>query len=187
MLKIADEEAAHLEDLIDNALDLAQLDSDHIDLQLENFNLSEAIREVVGSMKNDIGDRRVDCEAEDSMPLVPMDRRLIKIAMEQLVDNALKYSPAQAPITLRTFHTNGSVGVEVSDQGNGIAEHEQRHIFDRFYRSPAVRTRTPGSGLGLSIAQRIVQAHKGTLRVRSRPGETVFRLELPSSRQEERT
>jgi two-component system sensor histidine kinase KdpD len=184
MLKIADEEATHLESLINNTLDLAQLDSDHIDLQLEKVDLNETIREVVGSMKDDIGDRRVDCEAEGLMPLVAMDRRLIKIVIEQLLENALKYSPAQSPIKLRTFH-NGSVGVEVSDHGNGIPEHEQRRIFDRFYRSPTVQSRTPGSGLGLNIAKRIIQAHRGDLRVHSRPGETVFRLELPLNSQEE--
>jgi two-component system OmpR family sensor kinase len=69
--------------------------------------------------------------------------------------------------------------IEITDRGNGIPAQEQTRIFDRFYRSPSSKSQVPGSGLGLSIANRIVQAHNGDLTVTSRPGETTFRMTLP--------
>ena len=185
MLKIADEEAAHLEELIDNALDSAQVESQHIQIDLQRANLNDTVSEVVRSMRNEIGDRRVIYEPERQLPLVPMDRRLIRLAVKQLLDNALKYSPANAPVTLQTLQLDGTVVLEVKDHGKGIPEQEQRRIFERFYRSPSVQDQIPGSGLGLSIAHRILEAHKGDLTVRSRPGETMFRLMLPVEGREE--
>jgi signal transduction histidine kinase len=79
---------------------------------------------------------------------------------------------------------DGTVTLEVTDRGKGIPLQEQSRIFDRFYRSPAVQERMPGSGLGLSIASRIAQAHHGELTVESQPGETKFRLTLPVAPEE---
>jgi signal transduction histidine kinase len=77
--------------------------------------------------------------------------------------------------------SNGSdsVNFEITDHGPGIPEQEQGRLFERFYRSPSVKTQVPGFGLGLAIASNIVQAHHGALTVNSRPGETTFRLTLP--------
>jgi two-component system OmpR family sensor kinase len=72
--------------------------------------------------------------------------------------------------------------IEVTDHGKGISEPEQRRIFERFYRSPSIKDQIPGSGLGLSIAARILQAHGGKLEVRSRPGETTFSVIVPATR-----
>jgi signal transduction histidine kinase len=71
------------------------------------------------------------------------------------------------------------VNFEITDHGPGIPQQEQGRVFERFYRSPAVKTQVPGFGLGLAIANNIVQAHQGELTVASRPGETTFRLTLP--------
>jgi two-component system sensor histidine kinase KdpD len=179
ILKIADEEAAHLEQLIDNALDIAQLDSDHIDADLEISNFSDVVREVVASMKTEIANRRVEFTLDGQLPPIAMDRRLMKVAIKQLLDNALKYSPANTPVAIRIFRRNGTEALEITDHGKGISEHEQVRIFERFYRSPSVQDQIPGSGLGLSIAHRILQAHSGDLTVRSHPGETTFSLVLP--------
>jgi two-component system, OmpR family, sensor histidine kinase KdpD len=181
ILKIADEEAAYLGELIDNALDMAHLDSERIDLDLQVASLGDAVQEVIASMKSKIGDRQVDVVRDDQLPLVPFDPRLMKLAIKQVVDNALKYSPARTPIRIRAVRTNGSLAIEVTDQGKGISDQEQARIFERFYRSPSIEERIPGSGLGLSIAYRILQAHGGGLTVRSHPGETTFTLLLPSS------
>jgi two-component system OmpR family sensor kinase len=69
--------------------------------------------------------------------------------------------------------------LDITDFGEGIPVREQAHIFERFYRSPSVQNQIPGSGLGLSIAKSIAQAHGGNLTVSSSPGETTFRLALP--------
>jgi two-component system sensor histidine kinase KdpD len=182
MLKIADEEAAHLEELIDNALDVTQLDSDHIDVDLEISDLESVPAEVVASMKSKIGDRSVEVIAGEQLPAVAFDRRLIKLATKQLLDNALKYSPPDKPVTIHGFSSDGSVGFDITDHGAGISPEEQTHIFQRFYRGSSVQNHITGFGLGLSIAHRIMQAHGGDLTVRSRPGQTTFRLTLPVQR-----
>src|SRR5215475_9833773 len=179
MLKIADEESARLEELIDNALDIAQLDNEHIDLDLEISDLNDVVREVIASMKTTIGDRQVELIAERDSPPLAFDRRWIKLDVKERIDNALKYSPSGTPISVHSFRSNGTVIVGITDHGKGISPQEQARIFERFYRSPAVQDQIPGSGLGLSIAHRILQAHKGDLTVSSHPGETTFKIVLP--------
>ena len=108
-----------------------------------------------------------------------MDRRLVKLAFKQLLDNALKYSPPGSPVTIRLLPVDGGAALEIVNQGQGIRPEEQARLFDRFYRSPSVKQQVPGSGLGLSIAHSIARAHNGDLTVESQPGETTFRLTLP--------
>jgi two-component system sensor histidine kinase KdpD len=182
MLRIADEEAAHLQELMDNALDMAQLDTDHLDVKLETANLNDLIGAAVRSFSGKSDDHALEFVPDHDLPSIAMDRRLIGIALKQILDNALKYSPSGMPVTVRAFRTNGTVALEITDRGGGISEQEQGRIFDRFYRGPSIRDQIPGSGLGLSIAHRILQAHNGEISVKSHPGETTFRLVLPLER-----
>jgi two-component system sensor histidine kinase KdpD len=177
LLKIADEEANHLKDLIDDAVEMGRLDTSDIRVHRELSDVGAIVREVVASMRNEIDSRPVNVVCDEYLSIA-IDRRLVKLAVKQLVDNALKYSPPDAPVTVRV-HNGSGVTVAVTDYGKGIPMQEQTRIFERLYRSPAVRSQIPGSGLGLSIAQSIVRAHHGDLNVTSRPGETTFRLILP--------
>jgi two-component system sensor histidine kinase KdpD len=178
MIKIADEEAEHLTELIDNAVDLARLDTAEIHLQPEPANITEIVNEVVASMRPRIEDRTVTVRCEEPCLAMAVDQSLVKLAIKQLLDNALKYSPPDTPISIRVYDGAGAVSVDVTDYGPGIPVQEQSRIFDRLYRSPSVRQVT-GSGLGLNIAQGIARAHQGDLTVTSRPGETTFRLTIP--------
>jgi signal transduction histidine kinase len=103
----------------------------------------------------------------------------MKLAIRQLLGNALKYTSPETPVEMIAQIKDGRLSVEVKDYGNGIPAEEQQRIFERFYRSPSVKRQIPGSGLGLSIAHGIVQAHSGELPVESRPGQTTFRITLP--------
>ena len=181
MLKIADEEAARLQKLIDDALDIAHLDSTHIALDLETANPGEAVREVIASMKTRIGDRALEFAWDEQSPPIPFDMRLVKLAIQQILDNAVKYSPAGTPIAIRGIRLDNQLAIEITDHGKGISTQEQVRVFERFFRSPSVQERIPGSGLGLSIAHQILQAHGGDLTVRSHPGETTFSLIFPIS------
>jgi len=178
MIKIADEEAEHLTELIDNAVDLARLDTAQIHLQPEPANIAEIVNEVVASMRPRIEDRVVTVRCEEPCLAMAVDQNLVKLAIKQLLDNALKYSPPDTPISIRVHDDAGAVAVDVTDYGPGIPVQEQSRIFDRLYRSPSVRQVT-GSGLGLNIAHNIARAHQGDLTVTSRPGETTFRLTIP--------
>jgi two-component system sensor histidine kinase KdpD len=182
LAKIADEEAEHLNELIDNAFEMARLDAAHIDIQVEASDLSEAVRDVVASMQTAIDGRPLEVLCDPRVPRAVFDRRLVKLAIKQVLDNALKYSPPGTPVTLRVQSTNGTVALEITDHGKGIPVQEQPRIFQRFYRSPSLQTQVPGSGLGLSIAHRILEAHDGNLTVTSQPGETTFRMVLPVDR-----
>lgn len=187
LLKIADEEALHLVELIDDAIEMGRLDTARIEVQLEQSQLAKVVREVLDAMLKEIDGRPVDVHADGHEPAIPVDRRLIKLAIKQLVDNALKYSPPGTPILISVSAANGHVVLEVTDQGKGIPISEQSHVFERFWRSPSVKKQMPGTGLGLSIAHGIARAHNGDLTVTSRPGETTFRLAIPIEQKREKT
>jgi PAS domain S-box-containing protein len=101
--------------------------------------------------------------------LVRVDPVRVEQAILTLVDNAVKYGPQGQRVTLRSSTSGGELRVEVGDQGPGIPEAELPHVFERFYRLAGVEE--PGSGLGLSIAQTITEAHGGRIEAESRPGE----------------
>ena len=181
LLKIADEEAEHLHDMIDDAVEMARLDSAHIELRLEKADANELIRDVVASLRAGIDGRPVEINAEEGLPAMTVDRRLVMLAVKQVLDNALKYSMPSTPVSIRVHHVTDAIVIEIVDRGKGIPLGEQKRIFERFYRSPSVKQQIPGSGLGLSIANSIVQAHHGELALTSSPGETVFRMSFPLS------
>lgn len=179
LLEVADEEAQHLQALIDDAVEMARLESDQIQIRREPTNPKDLVQDVLASLNRQIDERTVEVHSEGNLPQVPVDRRLFKLALKQLLDNALKYSPPRSPITVNVSNGSGAVNFDITDHGQGIPMQEQSRLFERFYRSPSVKAQVPGFGLGLSIANNIVQAHHGSLRVTSHPGETTFRMTLP--------
>jgi two-component system sensor histidine kinase KdpD len=187
LLEVADEEAQHLQSLIDDAVEMARLESNHIQVRRELTDPKELVEAVVASLHTQIDKRPVEIRAEGLLPQLALDRRLLKLALKQVLDNALKYSAPHSPIAVRLFNgsssgNNAAINFEITDHGPGIPEQEQGRVFERFYRSPSVKTQVPGFGLGLAIASNIVQAHQGELTVTSRPGETTFRVTLPVER-----
>lgn len=179
LLEVADEEARHLQSLIDDAVDMARLESDHIQVRRELTDPKQLMEDVVASLHTQIEDRPVEIRSEGSLPQLSLDRRLLKLALKQVLDNALKYSPPRSPVDVRVSNGGDSVNFEITDRGQGIPEQEQGRLFERFFRSPSVKNQVPGFGLGLAIAHNIIQAHHGALTVSSRPGETTFRVALP--------
>jgi len=179
LLTIADEEADHLRQLIDDAIEMARLDSAQIDVRLEPSDVNRLVREAAGSLQPELGER-LEIVCESPLADIVLDQRLMKLAVKQLVDNAFKYSAPGTPVMVRVRRDGCAVAIEITDHGPGIPAPEQRQIFERFYRSPAVRQQVPGSGLGLTIAASIARAHKGELTVTSRSGETTFRIALPA-------
>jgi two-component system, OmpR family, sensor histidine kinase KdpD len=180
LLRIADEEARRLEELVDDTVEMGRLDNANIRVHTEMTNIGDVVREVVSSMRTGIDNRPVDVVCDPGPPPIPVDRRLLRLAIKQLLDNALKYSPPEHPVQIHVHNGAGGVTVDVTDHGQGIPSREQRRVFERLYRSPSVEREIPGSGLGLSIALNIARAHHGDLSVTSSPGETTFRLTLPA-------
>jgi two-component system, OmpR family, sensor kinase len=110
------------------------------------------------------------------------DRSLLRRAIDNLLDNAQKYSDPDAPVRLCTRVENGAAVIEVEDSGAGISEQDLPNLFRPFFRGDRSRTRaTGGVGLGLALARRIVEAHGGRLEIASRVGEgTTARIALPA-------
>ena len=182
-LTIADEEAEHLRELIDDAIEMARLDTAQIQIHPEMAELDDTLEDVLSSMQSETDEHPVRIICPEPFPPMAFDKRLMKLAIRQLLDNAMKYSPPESYIQIRMLLKNeGILTLEITDHGPGIAPEEQTKIFERFYRSPSIKNQIPGSGLGLSITQAIVQAHSGELTVSSRPGQTTFCITLPALR-----
>src|SRR5262249_10983006 len=109
---------------------------------------------------------------------VDADRELLSLALRQLLDNALKYSPPSSTIEISAAR-NGGVHMAVRNSGSSIPEPEQPRLFERFYRGSGAR-KIPGTGMGLAIVQQIARAHGGSLSVASSPAAgTTFTISLP--------
>jgi signal transduction histidine kinase len=122
-----------------------------------------------------------------SVPETPVllrcDGTRIEQVLNNLVSNALKYSPTGTHVEVTVLQQGEEALLSVSDQGIGISTEDQRHLFAPFRRSPDARVSAPGAGLGLSVARRIVEAHGGLIEVDSQPGKgSVFRIRLPLAR-----
>jgi two-component system, OmpR family, sensor histidine kinase KdpD len=182
LLRIADEEADRLAGLIDDSVEMARLDASQFEIHRETMDVCEAVHDVIRSLPTE--GRRIEILCDDSLPKIGADPRLLRLALKQVLDNALKYSPPQCEVTVRVRGSGETVAIETTDRGKGIPAHEQSRIFERFYRSPSVKRLIPGSGLGLSIVDSILRAHNGQLSVSSRPGETTFHMVLPIGKKE---
>jgi len=180
LLTIADEDADHLKELIDDTVDMARLDTEHIEINPEISDILETVHEVVHSLRTELEGRHLEISPAEGIRKSAFDRRLLKLAIKQLIDNAVKYSPAGTPLEIRIHQDEKAIHVDITDHGKGIPEREQSRIFERFFRSPSIRQQIPGSGLGLSIAHSILLAHHGDLTVTSQSGRTTFQLILPA-------
>ena len=132
--------------------------------------------------------RPLEVEAGSSLPLVLGDAGLLRRVLQNLVDNARKYAPGPSPIRIRLLRRGGGgLGIDVVDQGEGIAPEDLARLFTPFFRADRSRTRaTGGVGLGLSLARSIVEAHGGTLTAESAPGAgTIMKVTLPTGEPEE--
>jgi signal transduction histidine kinase len=124
--------------------------------------------------------RSVQVTVASEVPSVWVDGELIELALRQLLDNALKYSPPDSPISIAIASASGRVQISVADKGHGIPESEQTRIFEKFYRAESSRQQIPGAGLGLAVAREIIHAHAGEIWVESEPGQgSVFHISLP--------
>ncbi len=180
LLIVADKEADRLKRFVADALELARIDASRLELEKE----PHAIQQIIHSLCEEMGSaaelRLVVSEPPQGFPLAPMDGKLIKVAIRQLVDNALKYSTPPAPVEISTRCDEGRIIVSVADRGHGIPEFARARIFDRFYRLPEDHSHIPGTGMGLAIARQIAEAHGGHISVEGREGGgSVFSFILP--------
>lgn len=175
------EESDRLVAMVNTILELAQIDAGTLPLPDEAVDLAQVVREAAELFLPAGEDRGIDLRWQ--VPTEPLfirgDVRGMQRVVANLLDNAVKYTPAGGRVDLQVSASAEEVTLMVSDSGVGIDEDAMRHVFDRFYRGDASRS-TPGSGLGLSLAHAIVTAHHGRITVTSQPNMgSRFLVALP--------
>jgi len=179
---IVEMEASRLGLLTSRLLRTAQLDRDEVRPKLEFTNLAELVTVVAEQYSRQWTDRELSVRNEGSDAGVMADPELLQLAFGQLLDNACKYSAPGSAVTVSIDTREEWVAIRTSNSGSGIRLSERSRIFERFYRGTEVRHTAPGSGLGLYVARKIVQAHGGSLDLdmaTTAEQETTFRLALP--------
>lgn len=176
-----EEEADRLNKLVGNLLYASRIQAGGLQMEVSALDLSPLIQGVVRRLKAKSPGVHVSLALPPNLPTVMADRERIEEVLQNLLDNAVKYSPKQASLTVSCRITGDEVIVSVSDAGMGISLRDQEQIFDRFRRAGDDRARSaPGAGLGLYICRAIVEAHGGRIWVDStlRQGST-FSFSLP--------
>jgi len=176
-------EVRHLARLSQNLLFLVRGESGRITLSFANMNLTRLLSDLARDLVPAASDRKLAVVTE--IPEKPVnafvDADRLQQVFHNLFENAMRYTPAGGTIRVRLTSSPGEARMEVSDTGIGIPDKDLPFVFERFFRSDrARRAYTGGSGLGLSIARWIVEAHKGKISVQSTPGRgTTFAVTLP--------
>ena len=179
-------EAERTSRLIDSLLLLARADAGEDGLQREFTDLATIVREVIDQGRTLAGERHIELTAHlDAKPVVVQgDTEALRRLVFILVDNAIKYNNEGGTVRVALESDGRHAVCTVTDSGIGIADEDQQHIFDRFWRADKVRSRgAGGAGLGLSIARWIVERHEGTIDVKSQVGRgTTLTVRLPAVR-----
>jgi signal transduction histidine kinase len=178
-------ESNRLSKLINNVLDVSRIERGVMTPKCESVNLNILIEDILRTMQYELElyNFETHCDLPKKDIYAVIDRNLIERAIINLISNAIKYSPKEKSVSIRLFTTDHEIGIEVSDKGSGIAEEEQKKIFEMFYRSKDKSTQAMGgAGLGLAIVDFVVKEHKGKIALRSQTGKgSTFTLWLPQT------
>jgi signal transduction histidine kinase len=173
-------ESERLNRLVERMLGVGRADAGRF--RFESVDARDIARAVVADFTGQAGARAVDVAVSDDACPLHADREMLSLALWNLLDNAVKYSPDAEPVRLDVAPRDGRVAIAVTDRGVGIAPEEQRRIFEQFIRGSSDRVaETAGSGLGLALVDRVVRAHGGRVDVTSEPGRgSTFTMWLAS-------
>lgn len=183
-LEIARKHTQRLGELIGDLFELSKLDSASIHPNLEAFSLAELLHDTVSEFGLDARKREIhlSIEAPEEPSIVYADIGLLQRVLENLIRNALKFTPSGGKISIRLQKKPGAVAVAIEDTGCGIAEEDIEHVFDRFYRAEnATQESTNNAGLGLAIVRKILDLHGSRITVSSQVEKgTCFQFDLPT-------
>ena len=174
----AQTEAHRLDMLVGNLLDLSRLEAGALQAKRETHDVRNMIGAALGEVQGWQA-RRIETTVQPGLPLVQADFVLIVQVLVNLLDNAVKYSPAGAPVELEAQLRGREIEIRVSDCGDGVPAAERENIFEKFSRGARTQY-TPGVGLGLAICKGFVEAHHGRIWVEDRArGGSVFCFTIP--------
>jgi signal transduction histidine kinase len=181
-------EGRRLTGMVEQILEFAGIESGQRTFVLRPVALAPMLRDIVDASDELVrpAGMKIEFEIEEGLPPVLGDEAALRRVFDNLIANAIKYGESGRWIGVRAKRVGREVHVTVADRGIGIASAEQSRIFEPFYRSPEViAARVQGAGLGLSLVQRIVQAHGGRIVVRSEPAKgSEFTVILPAATEE---
>jgi two-component system sensor histidine kinase KdpD len=184
LLTVIDEEADRLSGMVTEAIQMARIEAGKLRIDKKPVVVEQLIDEILEQSKTALDGRAVKVEIAPDVPLAEADPDMVHLVLRQLLSNAVKYSPPGSAISFRVTAQNGEIVVGIADRGCGIPEADQAHIFDKFYRARDVRAQIPGTGMGLTIARKIVEAHGGKIWVRSQPRQgSEFFFSLPAAQE----
>jgi two-component system sensor histidine kinase KdpD len=180
LMQVIEEEAARLDRLVGQAMEMAELDAHDIQLDLQSHPIREAIEGAMEAILPQLRTHPVEIRIPDDLPSAVFDLSRIQKVLQHLLENAAKYSAADSPIFISAEVANGKLVTSVADRGVGVDDLERMMIFDKFYRGQGQRYRVQGTGMGLAISKAIVEAHNGSIEATSQPGQgSVFSFSLP--------
>ncbi|OEU44915.1 MAG: hypothetical protein BBJ60_11975 [Desulfobacterales bacterium S7086C20] len=177
------QETDRLARLIENLLNMSKIEMGSLTIDRGLVKTDRLVKDCVAAIEAPAQTKHITIEKKspDKWPSLVGDKELLKVAMINVLGNAVKYSPDDSTITFSLSEVDHSIVFDVFDQGYGISEEDLNHIFDQFYRSsdPHISEQT-GSGLGLAMTSEIIRLHEGHIEVQSTPGEgTHFCMRLP--------
>jgi len=176
------QEANRLNTLCNNMLLSSQIDASNYSLTNEDMNLSELVETSIAEYKNRFSSHQFIKNINENNFIIG-DRMLLQIAVNNLIDNAIKYSPKESEILINLFVRNNQTTLQVIDKGKGISQLDKQKIFDKFYRVGNAATKgAKGTGLGLYLTKNIIGKHKGNISVTDNlPNGSNFEIILPLS------
>ena len=184
-LKIGSEEAERLTRLIDNFLTFSRIEGNKQTFEFEEVEIGRIVNTAYNSIRKrfDAAEHRLVIDVASDLPMVVGEIDSLVTVLDNLLENAYKYSGEEKHVTVRAYADNGNVCIEVEDNGIGLSRAAARNVFNRFYQVDQTSTRSGrGCGLGLSIVKFIVGAHGGTVSVLSEPNSgSVFKVTLPAA------
>jgi len=179
LIQVAREEADRLNHLITNLLDESRIEAGAIKLSRQPSEVQDLVGAAIEQLGSRASARSIQIDIPGELPFIAVDFGLITQALYNIMDNALKYSPANSPIEIKARQRDREVHVEITDHGVGIPEEDLANIFDKFYRIKRPDN-VAGTGLGLSISKGIVEAHGGSIVAEKvSDGGTIVKVKLP--------
>jgi len=170
----------NLSNLISELLDVSKIQNGKLDLHITSFDLMELLHEIIGVMQHAAPNSEIILKRPTTVIEIMADRDRIREVVQNMLDNAIKYSPDGKKINVETSVKNGGVIVKVTDHGIGIPKEDIEKIFTRFYRVGGVASTYPGVGIGLYISSEIVRHHGGKMWAESQLNKgSVFYVEIP--------
>ena len=178
-LEIVDRNASRLLKLVGDLLFIAQVTAGRLELEVGAVTLDELVAESVEQVRPAAATKEVEVSASAEPVVIPGDPQRIGQMLDNLVSNAVKFTPEHGRVTVEAVRDNGAVRIRVADSGIGIPAHDLPRLFSRFTRASNA-TQIPGTGLGLAISRTIAEAHGGSIDVESAEGKgTTFTVRLP--------